>query len=183
MGEEFSGSGFATTSTSRRTVLVGLLGAAVAGCGTGGESGGTGSPTGTGSPAGGTGSPTGSGTAAAPGDAPTVVELPVMVNGKKANFHGEQSVIGKQSVSVELDDFYFGPTVLVGSSGQQLTLNLVNEGDLPHTFTIESQDIDVVLQPGQQGQTQVRFPESGRQGFVCRFHIAQGMLGLLVVQP
>ncbi len=163
------GSGLGSASLSRRAVLVGLLGAA-AGCG-GGQAGG-----------GQAGGGTGTGTAGGQTAAPSVVETPIMVRGNKANFHGEKSVAGKSSVTVDMYDFYFEPTVLVGSPGQRLTVNLLNEGQVAHTFTIKSQNVDVVLQPGQRGKTEVVFPESGKQGVVCRYHIAAGMLGLLAVK-
>ncbi len=163
---------------SRQVFLLGLLGltSAAAGCGGGGggDQGGGGSPQQT---AGGTGTQTAGGET---GAAPTAVETPITVRGQEANFHGEETVTGKSSVTVDLYDFYFEPTVLVGSPGQEITVNLLNEGEAPHTFTIEAQNIDVVLQPGQEGKTTVVFPESGRQEVVCRFHIPQGMLGLLV---
>lgn len=146
---------------TRRAALLGLLAVAAAGCGS--QNG---------------GATVGGGRTGAP----STVNLPVMVRGREANFHGEKSVVGQDSVTVELDDFYFDPTVLVGSPGQRLTVDLVNEGDMPHTFTVEDQGVDVVLQPGQRGQARIQFPQSGQQGFVCRFHIAQGMLGLLVTK-
>lgn len=170
---------YKSAPASRRVVLLGALGV-VAGCGGGNQAGGGnqggGSPqqTAGGSPT----ATTGGGT----GASPTAVQTPIMVGGREANYHGQMSVAAKSSVTVDLYDFYFEPTVLVGSPGQRLTVHLLNEGEVPHTFTIKSQKIDVVLQPGQRGKAEVVFPESGRQDVVCRYHIAQGMLGLLVTQ-
>lgn len=180
--QDIVGSGLGSAAVSRRVVLVGLLGAA-AGCGGGGG----GQAGGNGGEAGGAGTapatPTGSPTATPGGQTTTpAVEPPIMVRGQEANFHGTQSVAGQNSITVDLYDFYFEPTVLVGSPGQRITVNLLNEGEAPHTFTIDAQGIDVVLQPGQRGQAQVVFPESGQQEVVCRFHIAQGMLGLIVTR-
>lgn len=156
----------AMAPVSRRAVLLGLLGATAVGCGGGGP----------GAAANGTAS------GAAGGAAPTVVDTPIMVNGKEANFRGAEIVTGKSSITMGLYDFYFEPTVLVGSPGQTLTVNLVNQGEVPHTFTLRDQNVDVVLQPGQEGRAEIVFPQSGEEGFVCRFHIAQGMLGQLVVK-
>lgn len=128
------------------------------------------------------GSAAGSTTASGSAGSETVKPPPITVRGQEADYHGEQSVIGKSSATVDLYDFYFEPTVLVGSPGQELTVNLLNEGEVPHTFTIKEQGIDVVLDPGQKGQTKLTFPESGQQGVVCTYHIAQGMLGLLVTK-
>jgi plastocyanin len=106
----------------------------------------------------------------------------ITIAGQEANDHGTEDVAGASELEVELDDFYFEPTVLQGEAGQTLTLSLFNEGDNPHTFTIEDQDVDEELEPGQEGVTvDVTFPDSGVVLFTCRFHAGQGMLGGLSV--
>ncbi|HEX2029870.1 MAG TPA: cupredoxin domain-containing protein [Actinomycetota bacterium] len=106
----------------------------------------------------------------------------VQVAGQQANDHGTENVAGMSQLEFELDDFYFEPTILEGEAGQTLTLNLFNEGDAPHTFTLEEQGIDEELQPGQEHVTvEVTFPDSGEVAFICRFHEAQGMIGGLRV--
>lgn len=104
-----------------------------------------------------------------------------MVAGQLANDHGRMSAVGKRDVNVELDDFYFSPTVLTGSPGQQLTLHLSNEGKAPHTFTLAGQHLDTVLQPGKDATVTVTFPTAGTTVFVCRFHEANNMRGALQV--
>src|SRR3954464_13697948 len=66
--------------------------------------------------------------------------------GVQANNHGSKSASGE--TKVELDDYYFKPTVLKGSPGQKVTLELENEGSTEHTFTIDAQSVDQELQPG-----------------------------------
>ena len=39
----------------------------------------------------------------------------ITMSGQKANDHGSQDVSGESELDLELDDFYFGPTVLTGS--------------------------------------------------------------------
>ncbi len=41
-------------------------------------------------------------------------------------------------MEVELDNFYFGPTVIEATPGQAFKVELFNEGAAPHTFTIDS---------------------------------------------
>lgn len=182
------------TGVGRRSLLLGALGVPVAA--TAAACGGSGN--GSGGPQDGSAGGNGGGTTVTttPADqtsssaaatstgsgASTVAPPPITVRGQEANYHGEQSVIGKSSATVDLYDFYFEPTVLVGSPGQEITVELLNEGEVAHTFTIEEQGIDVVLEPGQKGQTKLRFPDSGRQGVVCTYHVAAGMLGLLVTK-
>ena len=104
------------------------------------------------------------------------------IGGLTANDHGTVDVSKLEAFDLELDDSYFGPTVLNGAAGQQLALNLYNEGDLPHTFTIDEGTLDRELQPGDEGVTaDVVFPNSGALVFYCRLHREQGMVGALSV--
>jgi plastocyanin len=72
--------------------------------------------------------------------------------------------------------------VLEGEAGQQLALGLYNEGDTPHTFTIDEAGIDEELPTGVDAiSIDVTFPDSGALIFYCRFHRDQGMVGALSV--
>jgi plastocyanin len=103
------------------------------------------------------------------------------IGGLTANDHGSWDVSNVNEFGLELDDSYFGPTVLEGKTGQQLGLDLHNEGEAPHTFTIDEQ-VDEELQPGAEDvRVYVTFPESGALVFYCRFHRGQGMVGALSV--
>ena len=103
----------------------------------------------------------------------------ITVGGEKANNHGTKDVSGETSVEFELDDFYFEPTILEGAPGRAVTLEAFNEGDSSHTFTLEEQNVDEQLQPGDELEIQVTFPDSGTIVFICRFHAGQGMRGAL----
>jgi plastocyanin len=106
----------------------------------------------------------------------------VMIAGEEATNHGSADVTGSAEFELELDDFYFGPTVLEGEAGQSLTVTMHNEGDAPHTFTIDEAGIDEQLQPGDEDvSVDVTFPDSGAAVFYCSFHRSQGMLGALSV--
>lgn len=99
-----------------------------------------------------------------------------------ANYEGTGEVSASGEVEMRLIDSAFDPTVLVGEPGQELTVSLKNDGAIRHTFTIEEQDIDEVLEPGATAEVKVTMPESGTTQFICRFHEAQGMVGLLMVK-
>jgi len=104
------------------------------------------------------------------------------IGGVEATYHGTTSVAGMTAFELELDDSYFGPTVLEGEAGQQIALGLYNEGGLPHTFTIDEAGIDEELPTGADGiSIDVTFPDSGALVFYCRFHRDQGMVGALSV--
>jgi plastocyanin len=106
----------------------------------------------------------------------------IQVAGEEASDHGTEDVTGASQIELELDDFYFEPTVLEGEAGQTLTVDLFNEGDAAHTFTVDSLGVDETLQPGDEGLTaEVTFPDSGALLFYCRFHAGGGMRGGLSV--
>jgi len=104
------------------------------------------------------------------------------IGGEEAAYHGSTDLLGSSDFQLELDDFYFGPTVLEGDAGQELALGLFNDGGVPHTFTIDGV-VDEELPSGVGGiEIEVTFPDSGAVVFYCRFHRGQGMLGALSVE-
>ena len=103
------------------------------------------------------------------------------IAGVQANDHGTKAVEDSGKTEVELDDFYFKPTVLEGKPGQKVTLELKNEGQSEHSFTIDSQGIDQDIQPGDEAQVTVTIPKSGVVSFYCKFHKSSGMAGALAV--
>jgi plastocyanin len=103
------------------------------------------------------------------------------IAGVKANDHGTKAVEDNGKTEVELDDFYFEPTVLEGKPGQKVTLELKNEGQTEHTFTIDSQNVNKDLGPGEEAEVDVTIPKSGVVSFYCEFHKSSGMAGALAV--
>jgi plastocyanin len=104
------------------------------------------------------------------------------IGGMTAELHGTKDVSGETGkVEIEMDDDYFEPTILKGEPGQTVTLELKNEGNNPHTLTISDQGIDQEVQPADEAEVDVTFPESGQLVFVCRFHESNGMVGALEV--
>ena len=104
-----------------------------------------------------------------------------VIAGVQANDHGTKAVEDSGKTEVELDDFYFSPTVLQGKPGEKVTLELKNEGKVEHTFTIDTQNIDQDLQPGADATVTVTIPKSGAISFYCKFHKSSGMAGALAV--
>ncbi len=102
------------------------------------------------------------------------------IMGTQVESHGTKDVSNAtEKVEVELDDNYFGPTILKGKPGQMLELELKNEGNTAHTFTLSEQNVDAEVQPGDETEVDVTFPESGELKFVCKFHEGEGMIGAL----
>ncbi len=102
------------------------------------------------------------------------------IAGVMANDHGTKTV--SKETEVELDDFYFEPTVIQGKAGQKVTLELRNEGKVEHSFTIDSQGVDKTLSPGADTKVTVTIPASGSVSFYCKFHKSSGMAGALAVE-
>ena len=104
----------------------------------------------------------------------------ITIAGATAESHGTKDVSGETGkVEIEMYDDYFEPTVLEGTPGQKVTIELKNEGETAHTFTMAEQSIDQEVQPGDEAEADVTFPESGELTFVCRFHGSNGMVGAL----
>ena len=99
------------------------------------------------------------------------------IAGVSANDHGSKSVSG--SARVELDNYYFNPTVLKAKPGTQVTLQLKNEGSVEHNFTVDGQGIDTNIGPGKSASVTVTMPKSGAISFYCKFHKSMGMAGAL----
>jgi plastocyanin len=102
------------------------------------------------------------------------------IGGVATESHGTKDVSGETGkVEIEMYDNYFEPTVLKGTPGQKVTLELKNEGETAHTLTISEQSIDQEVQPGDEAEADVTFPQSGELTFVCTFHKSSGMVGAL----
>ncbi len=148
-------------------ILMAALALFGAGCGDDGDDGDGGA----------TAAPT---TTAAAATTPTTTGSPVPLPAGTP-FHGTADA--EDGMEVELDNFYFGPTVIEAKVGQAFKVELFNEGGAPHTFTIDSLSIDVRLDPDQKMEITVTAPSAaGTVEFYCRFHKAsQAMQGALVV--
>jgi plastocyanin len=100
-----------------------------------------------------------------------------------ANDHGSADASGMSSLEVELDEegaeFYFEPTVITGTPGQSLTLELANEGSALHNFSLTEQNIDTDVPAGGTDDVTVTIPGSGFVEFFCKYHKALGMVGEL----
>lgn len=105
----------------------------------------------------------------------------ITVGSEQANDHGSQDVSGEGELDLELDDFYFAPTVLTGAAGQTLMLHLANEGSTEHNFSLSDQGIDQDVEDGGNADVTVTFPESGTLVFFCKYHQDMGMRGALEV--
>jgi plastocyanin len=101
------------------------------------------------------------------------------IAGVAASDHGTADAMGKDELEVELDDNYFEPTVVKGTPGSQVKLELANEGGTEHNFRLSDQGIDQDVEPGEKADVVVTIPQSGEVAFVCKYHEQLGMAGAL----
>jgi hypothetical protein len=114
----------------------------------------------------------------------------VVLNGQVANDHGSDSLEPGGSPAMVAGDFYFEPTVVIGPpggpvdiaapQGTQVEVSMASEGETDHNVSIEEQDIDVDIAPGETARLVITFPDSGTLVFVCKYHRDRGMAGALV---
>lgn len=79
---------------------------------------------------------------------------------------------------IAMEDNVFQPNSLEVTSGTELELD--NEGENPHTFTIDGEGIDVQVNAGENGTATIDL-DPGTYDFICRFHSSLGMTGSLTV--
>ena len=82
------------------------------------------------------------------------------------------------STTITMSDNTYAPSDPVVQAGD---VELVNDGQAPHTFTIEGEDVDVEVAAGETGTASVDL-EPGTYTVFCEFHRAQGMETTLTVQ-
>jgi plastocyanin len=74
--------------------------------------------------------------------------------------------------------FVFSPSTFEVKQGEAITVS--NVGTVPHTFTVQGQNINVVNSPGQSTDVTIDLAP-GVYPFICSFHVQLGMMGTLTV--
>ena len=76
----------------------------------------------------------------------------ITIGSDQANDHGTEDATGKATFEIEATNdtsgYFFKPTILQGSGGQSITLEIKNDGSVPHNFSITSMNVNVTVQPG-----------------------------------
>lgn len=93
---------------------------------------------------------------------------------------GSQGTEGPVSVTMVARDNVFEPGRLKLPEGSEVTLDFVNKGDLPHTFTIRDLDLDTgTVAPGTTKRVKFVIP-GGTTPYVCTIHEFEGHVGEIV---
>jgi plastocyanin len=92
---------------------------------------------------------------------------------------GSPSADCVETTDITTVDNEFEPVCLIAAAGDELTIT--NSGAAPHTFTIPDTEVNVSLQPGDQGTATVpaELEPNTETQFVCTIH--PEMVGYLYV--
>jgi plastocyanin len=94
----------------------------------------------------------------------------------------EGAAAGGGATSVSMTEFAFDPSQLTLSEGD--TIEVTNDGELPHNFTVEEENLATAdLDGGASEELTVDIPP-GEYEFICTIadHEEQGMTGTLTVE-
>jgi plastocyanin len=102
-------------------------------------------------------------------------DTPVKLSGKVNKKSVGKAVNGK--VTIEAGNFFFDKTFVKAGAGA-VKVTLKNKSSAPHTFTVDSQAIDIDLAPGKTKRVTIDVADAA-VAFYCRFHGDSGMKGAL----
>ena len=109
----------------------------------------------------------------------------ITIGSDQANDHGTQDATSKSTFTIGADNdssgYFFNSTILLGSAGQSITLDIKNDGSVQHNFSITSMNVNITIQPGASQEVKVTFPQTGTVEYFCSIHHALGMAGELSV--
>ncbi|MFN2587826.1 MAG: cupredoxin domain-containing protein [Actinomycetota bacterium] len=94
---------------------------------------------------------------------------------------GAEEPAGDGPLSIRATDFAFDPDELTVSPGESVSIELVNAGNVAHSFTASAVRVDVTADIGGTALVGFEAPDDDTVvEFICRFHPGQ-MTGRIVV--
>jgi plastocyanin len=84
------------------------------------------------------------------------------------------------SVAVSLVDNEFDPSSVTVASGGAVDVS--NDGEALHNFSVEGEDVDVDVKPGESTSVDLSSLEPGSYELLCKLHESAGMTGTLEVE-
>jgi plastocyanin len=73
-------------------------------------------------------------------------------------------------VEMTIEDFSFDPAVIDINLGDEIAMELANDGDEKHTFTVDEFLVDEELDSGEDADVSFTPNEPGEFTFFCRIH-------------
>ena len=94
---------------------------------------------------------------------------------------GEAPESGASEITIKATDFAFDQTDISVDAGATVEIELVNGGNVTHTFTARDLDVDIEADTGGSAAASVTMPDDDTAiEYVCRFH-PQDMNGTITV--
>lgn len=88
---------------------------------------------------------------------------------------------GEEAVALEVSavDNSFEPSSLSAPAGSEVTIDITNDGENPHTLTIDDPEVDTsTIEAGQSATVTFTMPDSSIE-FYCAIHGANAMAGTI----
>ena len=113
-----------------------------------------------------------------PTTSPSLITSPPVATSPPASPSSSPTPAGSVTLKQGSGGFVFTPSALTVKKGETITVS--NVGTASHTFTINGKGINVINSPGQSQSVTIALAP-GTYPFVCTFHAALGMMGVLTV--
>lgn len=84
---------------------------------------------------------------------------------------------GESAIEVSASDFSFSPPKVSVDPGMEVSVQITNNGNVQHTFTMDDLGIDETIDPGEEVTVSLALETDQR--FYCRFHESAGMEGTI----
>jgi len=119
--------------------------------------------------------------AACGSDDPTLPDPSEVVESVEGALEDAQDEVDTGLPPVATVDNAFAPSMLAASFGDELTITVVNNGENPHSFTIDALEVDTgVLQAGDSAAVTFNMPDQDME-YYCTVHGAEVMSGTITV--
>ena len=85
-----------------------------------------------------------------------------------------------EPVAVSAIDNEFEPAEI--SAGVGSSIEVTNDGEAPHNFSVAGSDIDVDIEPGESVSVDTSNLDAGAHDVECKFHAGAGMTATLTLE-
>jgi plastocyanin len=84
------------------------------------------------------------------------------------------------ATTVTTSDNQFEPTSI--SAQADGTIELINDGEAPHNFSIKGESVDVDVEPGAAAEVRLSGVDAGSYDVFCKLHEQAGMTATLQIE-
>lgn len=84
-------------------------------------------------------------------------------------------------ITIEITDETMRPDHVQSAVGHELTITVVNAGDVPHGFVINELDVNLELAPGESETIEIGTPDLGEYRYYSDLPGDEGLEGTLTI--